>query len=180
MPNLKTIIKDAMGSDDITYYFPHAKIYQYKELRKYKSIAHLLPKKPDFAFILYEDSPQSGHWTVLTRDSNNNINYFDSYGGKPDHPLTWYSTTDRIKLDQNVCYLSHLLNSTPEQVYYNDEDYQKNGMDVATCGRHACFYVMNMLQYHMSLQDYHTFMNKMKKKHKMSYDEVVSSFIDKM
>ena len=180
MPNVKTIIKDAMGSDDILYYFPRAKILQYKDLRRYKSIEELLPKKPDFVFILYEDSPQSGHWTALTRDNHNNINYFDSYGYPPDHPLTWYSTAARIKLNQNVCHLSHLLNKTPEKVYYNDEDYQKNGMDVATCGWHASFYILNMLQYNMSLQNYHNLLDKMRKKNKMSYDEVVAYFIDKM
>ena len=150
----------------------------YVNIRAY--IAHLLPKKPDFVFILYEDSPQSGHWTVLTRDNNNDINYFDSYGQPPDHPLTWNSRAERIKLDQNVCYLSHLLNKTPEQVYYNDEDYQKNGDKIATCGRHASFYIIKMLLSNMSLQDYKTYMDKMRIKHKMSYDEVVAYFIDKM
>ena len=65
-------------------------------------------------------------------------------------------------------------------MYYNDAPYQKNGYDVATCGRHACFYVMNMLAYNMSLADYKTFMDKMRKKYKMGYDEVVATYIDKM
>ena len=140
MPNLKNIIKDAVSSTDIDYYFPgHAKIIQYRDLRTYTNIEQLLPRKPDFFFLLYEDSPASGQWVVLvTRDVYNTINYFDSYGCPPDHPLTWYSTADRIKLKANVCYLSHLLNATPAPVYYNDVEYQKNGVNVATtCGRQA-------------------------------------------
>ena len=180
MASIKTIVKDPISSSDIDYYLPHSKILQYKELRKYRSIEELLPKIPDYAFILYEDSPQSGHWTTLTRDIHNNLNYFDSYGYPPDHPLTWYSTADRIKLKENVCYLSHLLNSTPETVYYNDTPYQKNGGDVATCGRHAAFYVMTMLKYNMSLQDYKNFMDKMRLKHKKGYDEIVATYIDIM
>ena len=101
----------------------------------------------------------------------------------PDgHPLTWYSTADRIKLKANVCYLSHLFNDTPAPVYYNDVEYQKNGVNVATCGRlHACFYVMNMLKYIMSLQaEYKKFMDKMRLKYKITYDEIVASFIDRL
>ena len=180
MSNLKNIIKDAVSSTDIDFYFPHAKILQYRDLNTFTNIEQLLPHTPDFCFLLYEDSPASGHWVVLTRDVHNNINYFDSYGNPPDHPLTWYSTADRIKLKANVCYLSHLFNATPAPVYYNDVEYQKNGVNVATCGRHACFYVMNMLKYNMSLQDYKKFMDKMRLKYKITYDEIVATFIDRL
>ena len=44
-------------------------------------------------------------------------------------------------------YLSHLLDKTPEQVYYNDEDYQKDGFNINTCGRHCCYYILNMLHH---------------------------------
>ena len=79
-----------------------------------------------------------------------------------------------------MCYLSHLLNATPAPVYYNDVEYQKNGVNVATCGRHACFYVMNMLKYNMSLQEYKKFMDKMRLKYKITYDEIVATFIDRL
>ena len=71
---LKQIIQDPMGSDDIIHYFPNAKITTYADLHKYKSIKHLLPAQEDFVFILYEDSPRTGHWVCLTRDIHNSIN----------------------------------------------------------------------------------------------------------
>ena len=84
-----------MDDGDIRFYFPRAKIMQYSAFKKYNSIEQLLPKKPDSVFVLYEDSPKDGHWTCLTRDTANNINYFDSYGGVPDKPLSWTALQER-------------------------------------------------------------------------------------
>ena len=50
-----------MGSEDILYYFPNAKITTYADLHQYKSIQELLPEDEDFVFILYEESPREGH-----------------------------------------------------------------------------------------------------------------------
>ena len=180
MVALKQIITEPMGGDDITYYFPHAKITTYADLNKYKSIQQLLPVQEDFVFILYEESPRAGHWVCLTRDIHNSINYFDSYGGKVDEPLSWSSQEERKQLKMSIPYLTHLLNKTPEQVYYNDEDYQKDGFDINTCGRHCCFYILNMLHHDMSLADYHKHITALKKKYKMTYDEVVAKYIRKM
>ena len=180
MDTLERVINEPMDTEDILYYFPDAKILQYKNLEKYKSIKELLPKKPDFLFLLYEDSPQKGHWTALTRDTHNNINYFDSYGGKIDAPLSWTSPQIRKQLQQDKKFLSMLLNKTPEEVFFNDEDYQKDGMDINTCGRHCSFYILNMLKKGFSLHDYYKFIKKLKTKNKMSYDEVVAHYIDKI
>ena len=180
MATVQRVINEPMDTEDILYYFPNAKIMEYKNLEKYKSIKELLPKKPDFVFLLYEDSPQKGHWVALTRDRNNNINYFDSYGGKVDAPLSWSSAQVRKKLQQDIPYLSQLLNKTPWDVFYNDEDYQKDGSTINTCGRHCAFYILNMLKKGMSLHDYHTYITKLKKQNKMSYDEVVAHYIDKI
>ena len=170
---LERIIQDPMGSDDIIHYFPHAKIRTYADLHNYESIQQLLPAQEDFVFLLYEESPREGHWVCLTRDIHNSINYFDSYGGKVDETLTWSSPAERKKLNMCNPYLSHLLDKTPEQVYYNDEDYQKDGFDINTCGRHCSFYILNMLHHDMSLADYHKHITALKKKYKMTYDEVV-------
>ena len=177
---LKQIIQDPMGSDDIIHYFPHAKITTYADLNKYKSIKDLLPAQEDFVFILYEESPREGHWVCLTRDIHNSINYFDSYGGKVDEPLSWSTQEEREKLNMSTPYLTNLLNNTPEVVYYNDEDYQKDGFDINTCGRHCSYYILNMIYHDMSLSDYHKHITALKKKYKMTYDEVVAKYIRKM
>ena len=180
MANIEDVIHQPMDTDDILFYFPHAKIMTYAGLCKYKSIEELLPAEEDYVFILYEDSPQQGHWVCLTRDAYNHINYFDSYGGAVDEPLSWTTKEVKEKLKMNAPFLGHLLNKTAEDVYWNDEDYQRDGMDINTCGRHCCFYIINMLKNNMSLLDYHTYMDALKKKYKMSYDMVVAHFIQKI
>jgi hypothetical protein len=175
--SLEKIIHEPMDDGDIRFYFPRAKIMQYSDLNKFNSIEKLLPKQPDFVFVLYEDSPKNGHWTCLTRDTVNNINYFDSYGGMPDKPLSWTALQERQRLGQGTPMLSALLDKTPLSVFYNNVDYQSNQAGVNTCGRHCCFYVKNMLKYGMSLAQYYTYMNAMRKQNKMGYDEVVSRFI---
>ena len=61
------IVETPMGDDDIHFYLPKSKILKYSELSKYNDIDHLLNNDRDCAFILYEDSPNSGHWTCLTK-----------------------------------------------------------------------------------------------------------------
>ena len=114
-----------MGISVIIYQMP------YSELKKYNSIEKILPKTPDYAFLLYQSSPSNGHWIVITRDRNNNINYFDSYGN--DHPLRWTGLDTRKKLGEEAPMLSMLMNKTQLSVYYNNVDYQGDGSDINTC-----------------------------------------------
>ena len=91
MENLKKIKAKPMSDSDIHYYYPKAKIIKYSELKKYNNIEDLLPTIPDFVFILYEDSPENGHWTTTTR-TKEGINYFDSFGKRVDNPLISWDT----------------------------------------------------------------------------------------
>ena len=52
---------------------------EYKDLKNYTSIDELLPNDKDFAVLLYESQPNSGHWTALLK-YDNDIELFDSYG----------------------------------------------------------------------------------------------------
>ena len=55
--SLEKVLKEPMDDGDIRFYFPRAKIMQYSGLKRFNNIEQLLPKQPDFVFILYEDSP---------------------------------------------------------------------------------------------------------------------------
>ena len=180
MDDLEEIIESPLDDGDIRYYLPSAKVMTYSELKKHNSIETLLSKKPDYAFLLYQSSPSNGHWTVITRDKYNNINYFDSYGNKIDHPLRWTGLDTRKKLGEEAPMLSMLMNKTQLPVYYNNVDYQGDGSDINTCGRHCVFYVLNMLKNNMTLAQYYEYMKKMSKKYKLNYDEIVSEFITKI
>ena len=152
---------------------------RYSELRTCNSIQQLLPQNPDAVFLLYENSPCNGHWVVLTRDRANNINYFDSYGGYIDEPLTWETERVNTNMNQDHPYLSCLLDNTPEKTFYNNIDYQGQSRKISTCGRHAVMYVHCMLK-EMSLEDYYKYMVALKKRCKCSFDDIVCKFISRI
>ena len=127
----------SMGDDDIRYYLPDAKILTYSELSNIKKIEDLLPRHKSYFILLYPvQSESSGHWVCLTRYSKM-IEYFDSYGKKPDEPLTWG------KYDNVHRRLSELLNNTKLRVDYNNIDFQNNkDVTISTCGAFAVFRVL--------------------------------------
>jgi len=178
--NIKTILHDSMGADDIQYYFPNARIMTVPELKKYNTIYDLMPKNKDYIFLLYEHKKNYGHWTLLIRN-NNNLEYFDSYGGKVDNPVSWISKELQNKLDVKP-YLTQLIDNTPNlKVEYNGFDFQnKKDYDISTCGRHCCLRLKTFLQNNFNLDDYIDFMKQIKKKTKLNYDDIVSEIISKI
>ena len=161
-------IKDYLGTD--------AKILKYSELSKYNTIDELLPNVKDFAVILYENSSNNGHWTALARPKDNEITYFDSYGGYVDHPLTWTDKRTRNGLGENIKYLSNLLDKCKEDVYYNKHKYQSGKESVADCGRWVVCYILKMkIEY--SLDDFCKFIMNECKKQKIPQDLLICELI---
>lgn len=166
-----------MGDDDIKSYFPGAKVIVYSDLAKYNSIEDLLPGDKDFAFVLLESSPNSGHWTGLLKYGDT-TEFFDSYGGKPDSQLKWNKESTNKKLGQGRRLLSEHLSKWKGNVVYNPIKYQGNGGDINTCGRHCCFRVQNMKD-GKNLDEYYVHMKDLKNNMGVDYDGVVANFIKK-
>ena len=178
--NIDKILYESMGGDDIKYYFSKAKIMTIPELKKYKNIYELMPNKKDYCFLLYEHKKDYGHWVLIIRN-NNNLEYFDSYGGKIDGPINWITKEQQNKLDVKP-YLTQLINNTPNlSTEYNGVDFQnKKNKDISTCGRHCCLRLKTFLNNDFDLDDYIDFMKEIKKKSKLSYDDIVSEIINKI
>jgi hypothetical protein len=83
--------------------------------------------------ILYESSPNYGHWTCVFKRKDNKIEHFDSYGYFPDKQLGFVDKKTNKMLGQGFKYLSRLLHDCPEDIHYNHFCYQ--GDDSSTCGR---------------------------------------------
>lgn len=175
---IKEVIVEPMGDDDIRYYFPDSTIIKYSELAEIDDIETLLRDDKSFFFLLYQDQPNSGHWVCLSR-SGDTIEYFDSYGGKVDEPLKWVPVYVSQNLGIQLPYLSRLLNKTRLNVVYNPVEYQLDKTNINTCGRHCCFRLKNMLK-GVDLADYYKMIKELKKKYKVSYDVIVSEFIKKI
>jgi hypothetical protein len=170
------VIEDTpMGDDNIRSYFPNAKIVNYNHLNEIDSIDDLLPNNKSYCFMLIEDSPNQGHWVCLNK-LNGKIEFFDSYGGKPDSQLKWTPMQERKELGQAKKRLTQLLKKSGYKVNYNPVHYQQDGGDIQTCGRHCCLRIKNMLN-GKDLDAYNKFMKQEKERTGMDYDEIVSFFI---
>jgi hypothetical protein len=171
------IIEEPMGDDDIKHYFPNAKIITYSQLNDMNNIEELLPNDKTFSFMLIEDSPNRGHWVGLSRYGDI-VEFFDSYGGKPDSQLKWNSKEKNVKLGQGKHSLSRLLDNFNGKVVYNPVKYQEDASDVNTCGRHCTFRILNMKD-GKNLEEYYKYMNRLKNNTGKNYDEIVANFVQK-
>jgi len=172
---LDEIIREPLDDAEIKHYLPDASLMVYGDLSKYNSIEELLPEDKSCCIILYQDSPNKGHWVVIVRDKDEYL-YFDSYGNKIDDPLNWVDVGIRKELNQLTPYLSELLKNKPHK--YNNKRYQKLNPEVATCGRHCIFFTLNNRMNDLDLQNYKKLMEELKKKMNLDYDEIVSDYIN--
>jgi hypothetical protein len=186
MDKINELISEPMGDDDLKVYFPDAKIIKYSDLENYETIEDLLPSDKSFCFLLYEQSPRVGHWCLVARYNFANkdfVEYFDSYGNRPDDPLNWNDKKTNEMLDQDEKYLTKLLKKTKSEVIYNNVPYQEYSIntDIASCGRHCCLRNLFIQSQDVPpiLTFYYDFISELSKKTDLTYDELVSNFINK-
>jgi hypothetical protein len=183
----KEIIEHPLGDDEIKYYLPDANIIKYSDLKKYKSIDALLPHNKSYSIILYENSPNVGHWVCIMKYNDKKrgdvIEFFDSLAddGKPDSQLNWTKPFNKM-LGQGKNYLSNLLNNTDKEVIYNKFKFQsegnkKDGNNINSCGRHCVFRIKNLLDCDRNLEEYFKYMADIHKESNNTYDEIVSNLV---
>ncbi len=169
-------MKVFLGSD--------AKILRYSDLKRFYDIHDLLPKDTDFAVILYQTEPTVGHWVAVLKYPHqfgrSVIEYFDPYGKHLDEPLAWISKQQSKKLGIHAPYLSQMLDNTSnEKLLENQIEYQHESPKIETCGRHVIYRILQLVNHGMNQSNYNAHMRNLKSRNnkKLSYDEIVSSFI---
>jgi hypothetical protein len=126
-----------VSSEDLKNFFgDELKIINFNDLKNYKNIYNLLPKKKDYCIIFYTDDIKNGvmigHWTCLLRYEKY-FEFFDSYGLTVKEELKFISLDKKIRFGENIDYLEKLLK--PVKHNYNHQDYQKWDDNTTTCGR---------------------------------------------
>lgn len=172
----EVIIEEPLGDDDIKKYLPDARVMKYSALKNIKSIEELLPNEIDYVILLYEDSPNKGHWVTVLRYGDT-IEFFDSYGGEPDKPLSWNDEYTNENLNQEP-YLSNLFDKTDKRVIFSPTKFQGGGNDINTCGRHTIFRILNLIEKDRPLEEYYEIMKEIKRLTKSSYDDIVANLIN--
>ena len=150
-----------------------ARIIKYNELSKYSDLNKLLPNEKDYVVILIESQPNTGHWCSLSKYKNR-YQWFDPYGFPIDADLKWASMEMRKALNEDIPYLTNLLDRSNLECIYNNVRYQEMDDDINTCGDHTAHYIYRMINDDMDLQDYYKFMKKMKQTNGYNYDQLVS------
>ena len=100
----------------------------------------------------------------------------DSYGNKVDADLNWTTSRERIELNENVNYLTNLINISPFDCLYNNVRYQQMSQHINTCGLHVSHFLYRMKHQNMDLKKYYLFIKHMKDNTGDSYDNIVAAF----
>ncbi len=131
-------------------------VIDYKELGQDIDDVFRESNKVIMLFVLREDKSQTlGHWIGLLRsrerdkDERNEFHFhyefFDPYGLKPDEEFKWLGREEAANLNQIRGHLVRLLYDKSKQgctILYNEHPFQKQGKNVATCGRWVGFRMM--------------------------------------
>ena len=96
-PKLRKIITEPMSDSDLEVYLPSAKILMFRELKSYPTIQAILRKPRDYFILLYEHTPQNGHWVAVLRYENT-IEFFCPYGSSPIHRTHLSNGTHQRKM----------------------------------------------------------------------------------
>ena len=133
---MEEIKEYSLTNDDINRVLdPPTTIWTYPQFSSMDSIEDCFDSLGRCVFLYLTTSPTSGHWVCMFKRNNNTIEYFDSYGEKPEQPKTWISREQNEQLGQSEPVLMKLLKESRNRIYYNTFPYQKNKEDTNTCGR---------------------------------------------
>lgn len=127
----------------------------YDDLFKYSNIEQML--KNDSCVLLYKSQPAYGHWVCLIRNKYG-IEFFDSYGKKPDEQKENINK-DFLKLSNQ--YRDYLLDilidaSYKYPIFYNEYKYQRK--NVSTCGKHC---VIRIIMKHLDTKSYNLWLHSL-------------------
>jgi hypothetical protein len=172
--SINKTIATPLSDEDIHQYLPDVKILKYSQLKHY-TLNELLPEIHTAVIILYESSPNAGHWVCISRPDDKIIEFFSSYGDYVDNPLNWNSIQTNSSLGQNSV-LSQMFSDSPDDVVYNKTHYQQIGNKINDCGRWVVLRIL-MMQKGLDLNQSHNYVKRKMKELHLNADETVSTLI---
>ena len=135
----------------------------------YRRLASSILKPGKGVVILFETRPNVGHWTLLF-DRGNSIEFFDSYGLKPDQELRKIDKSYRIESNQLYPKLLTLLSESGRKIEYSPYKLQRIGASVNTCGR---WVVIRYLNKNLTIDEFHKSIMNLARKEGLTPDKLV-------
>jgi len=105
-------------------------IVPYHTLGNYENIDDLLGEYKS-VILLYEMRENFGHYVALFINGNGDLEFFDSYGFRPDEELK-YAT---YNLKEGIPFLTRMLNKYDKKIVVNTKRLQVFKNEINTCGR---------------------------------------------
>ena len=153
---------------------PDTRIFTYPDFARMSSIDEAFDELGRCIFLFLTESKTSGHWLCMIKRGDT-IEYWDSYGEKPEAQRKWLSRGELDALGQGEPYLFNLLKQSGYKVYYNTHKYQKTSSVDNECGRWCC---MRLVCKDISNDEFMKLINRSMKENKLrTPDDVVSAFI---
>ena len=113
---------------------PDTKVFPYPKFAEMEHIDQAFDKLGRCVFLFLTENENTGHWLCMFKRKGF-IEYFDSFGERPDAQRSWVSQEQLVALGEDRPYLMDLLKKSGYHVYYNTHPYQKDKSDFNTCGR---------------------------------------------
>lgn len=146
-------------------------ILRYSELKDIHSLDDILDLIPRL-FLLYEYKDNYGHWVVIFKTINKKgqhcIEFFDSYGMKPDFQLKGFNKEIRNIYGMEYPYILKLLHDSKYPIEYNNHKLQKKSDKITTCGRWC------IIRSFLDQLPIDKFANLFKKNKKISNDKLIT------
>jgi hypothetical protein len=132
---LKRIREYALSNDDINEILgTDTKVFTYPKFFEFEHIDEAFDREGRCVFLFLTENEHTGHWLCMFKRPEG-IEYFDSYGDKPDAQRDWLSEEKLIELGEPTARLTELLRNSGQRVYYNTFQYQVERSDISSCGR---------------------------------------------
>ena len=173
-------IGDSLTDGDLKRYFgegAESKILKYSELANYQTIDDLLPKPRDFRIILVEHQNNQGHWVCILK-YDKTVEYFNSYGIRPDAQKNLLGRVRNAMLGQEEDYLSKLMRASKGyKLIYNKKRLQKMKQGINTCGRWIVLRIICMKDMMMDLKMFLKMIKETREATGLASDALVSIWI---
>jgi hypothetical protein len=172
---LKEIKGYALSNEDINDILePDTKVFPYPNFANMNHIDEAFDPLGRCIILFLTQSETNGHWVCMFKRDKKTIEYFDSYGEKPEGPRSWLSQEQLDRLGQSEPYLLDLLRKSGYRVYYNTYPYQSDKNDINTCGRWT---VARLICKDLSNKEFYNAVKQdMKDKNIKSFDDWVALF----
>jgi hypothetical protein len=174
---IEKIKYEPMKASELDDHGVNVKFITYDELDNYNNINELF-NESNYIVILIRWNDNTGHYIGLINDKNY-IEKFDSFGkGHAYHKnLIGGKLNERLGQDENL--LNKLLKESNKKIIKNRFEYQDyNNSELASCGRHTIYRMLNHKKKGMNLKNYNKLMKDLKNKTGYNYDEIVSYMVN--